>query len=85
MMFRLLIDLDAIDFMQKLPRARRERLFIHFREIQRWPERLSDYAEHDETGRRVEVSVVDGFAIYYWIDHADQQIKILKLVVADTP
>jgi hypothetical protein len=30
----------------------------------------------------VDVSVVDGFAIYYWTDEADKQVKILELIVA---
>jgi hypothetical protein len=84
MRFRLLIDLDVVDFMQSLARSRRARFFAHFRQIREHPERHSDFVEHDDTGRRVDVSVLDGFAIYYWIDHADQHVKILKLVIADT-
>jgi hypothetical protein len=83
MRFRLLLDLDVVDFMQTLPRARRTALFAHFRRIQESPANHSDYIERDATGRRVEVSVFDGLAIYYWIDHADAQVKILTLVVAD--
>ena len=84
MRFRLLVDLEVVEFMQTLPRSRRVNLFAHFREIREHPAHHSDYVEHDDTGRRVDVSVLDGLAIYYWIDHADQHVKILKLVIADT-
>ncbi len=83
MRFRLLIDLDVVDFMQTLPPPRRTALFARFRLIQQSPVNFSDYADRDATGRRVEVSVFDGLAIYYWVDHADAQVKILALVVAD--
>jgi hypothetical protein len=69
--------------MQSMPRSRRVNLFAHFRQIRDHPERHWDYVEHDDTGRRVDVSVLDGIGIYYWIDHADQHVKILKLVAAD--
>jgi hypothetical protein len=59
-------------------------LFSHFREIERFPSAHSDYTDSDTHGRRVDVSVADGFAIYYWIDEAARQVKILQLIAADS-
>lgn len=84
MSFRLLIDLDVIDFMQRMPTSQRSRLLAHFRGIQTSPERQSDCVEHDETGRRVDISIFEGLAVFYWTDHADRQVKVLKLVATDT-
>jgi mRNA-degrading endonuclease RelE of RelBE toxin-antitoxin system len=84
MTYRLLIDLEAVDLLQTLPAARRRRLLRHFREIERFPSAHSDYTDTDAQGRRIEVSVADGFAIYYWIDEADRQVKILLLIAADS-
>ncbi len=83
MPYRLLIDLEVVSFLQTLPAGRRRHLFSHFRDIQRYPAAHSDYVDTDAQGRRVDVSVADGFAIYYWIDEADQQVKILELIAAD--
>ncbi len=83
MPYRLLIDLEAVDVLQTLPVTRRRRLLDHFRKIERFPSAHSDYADTDAQGRRVDVSVTDGFAIYYWIDEADRQVKILLLIAAD--
>lgn len=83
MRFHLLIDLEVIDFMQSMSRSRRVNFFAHFRRIREHPQHHSDYVERDDSGRRVDVSVLDGFAIYYWIDRAEQHVKILKLVAAD--
>ncbi len=81
---RLLIDLEVVAQLQALPAGRRRNLLSHFREIERYPSAHSDYADTDALGRRVEVSVLDGFAIYYWIDEADRQVKILQLIAADS-
>jgi len=83
MPYRLLIDLEAVELLQTLPPVRRHNLLHHFRELERYPSVHSDYHDTDAQGRRVEVSVADGFAIYYWIDEADRQVKILLLLAAD--
>jgi hypothetical protein len=83
MAYRLLIDREVVDFLQTLGSGRRRSLLTHFREIERFPSAHSDYQDHDAQGRQVEVSISDGLAIYYWIDEADRQVKILQLVVAD--
>jgi hypothetical protein len=82
MPYRLLIDIEVFDQLQSLPAARRRTLFARFRLIGIHPIACSDYVDRDESGRRVDVSVVDGFAIYYWTDEADRQVKILELIVA---
>jgi len=53
------------------------------RKLQESPERYSDYIDQDTSGRQVDVSVYNGWAIFYWIDHADRQIKILQMMIAD--
>jgi hypothetical protein len=84
MPYRLLIDLEVVAQLQALSAARRRHLLGHFRAIERYLSAHSDYADTDAQGRRVEVSVMDGFAIYYWIDEADRQVKILQLIAADS-
>lgn len=81
--FQLLIALEAVEFIEKLPR--RERLFIRERlgEIRDSPANRSDCTEHDLHGRRVDLSICGRFAIKYWIDHADRQIKVLDVHYAD--
>jgi hypothetical protein len=83
MQFRLLIDVDVIDFLHSLTSSRRRRLLSHFRKIQSFPGRHSDYIDQDEVGRRLDVSLLDGLAIFYWTDAADRHVKILKVTMAD--
>lgn len=84
MPYRLLIDLEVVTQLQGLPVRRRRNLMSHFLAIEKYPSAHSDYTDTDAYGRRVDVSVREGFAIYYWIDEADQQIKILQLIAADS-
>ncbi len=84
MPYRLLIDLEVVTLLQTLPARRRRNLLNHFRALERYPSAHSDYTEADAHDRRVDVSVREGFAIYYWIDEADRQVKILQLIAADS-
>jgi mRNA-degrading endonuclease RelE of RelBE toxin-antitoxin system len=81
--YRLLIDREVVDFLQSLGASRRRDLLRHFKEIERFPSAHSDYRDKDAEDRPVDVSIHDGLAIYYWIDEADRQVKILELIVAD--
>ena len=81
---RLLIDLEVVGMIQRLPKRMRDDLLAHFQRIRDFPSRYADYYEHDAIGRRVEISVYGRFAIHYWIDFADRHVKVLALKPADT-
>jgi hypothetical protein len=83
MRYRLLIAVDVFDLLQKLSLSKRRRLLTHFHRIEESPVDLSDYVDRDESGRQLDVSLFEGFAIYYWIDDADRQIKVFQLIPAD--
>ncbi len=42
----------------------------------RTPGRSGDYRERDDTGRWVEVALVDGVLVTYWADHAVRELRI---------
>ena len=48
------------------------------------PFRKGDYAERDSTGRQFQIKVIGKFALYYWPDHAEKEVRIIDLVDADT-
>ena len=80
MAFRLLIDFDVLDFVANLPASQRHRLYVHFRDIQKFPGNYSDYVEPDDEGRLMNVSVFNGLRILYWTDRADRHVKILHIL-----
>jgi hypothetical protein len=83
MEYRLLIDLDVLEILDGLRKPTRRRLLAHFQKIRSFPGNYVDYYEHDAVGRRVQISIVAGWAIHYWDDSADRQVKILSLRPAD--
>ena len=81
--YRLLIDLEVVRDLDLLPKRERLGILTHLDRIRESPDRFSDFSENDASGRRLEVSVVEGLAVHYWIDFADRHVKILALHSAD--
>jgi hypothetical protein len=81
--FRLLIDCDAVVFAEGLPRAARQSIRARLWEIRGYPVNRSDYTERDAVGREVAINICGAFAIKFWVDHADRQIKIPDIHPAD--
>jgi hypothetical protein len=81
--FRLLVDYDVVVYVEGLPKADRRAIRDRLVEIRDYPAHRSDYSEHDAVGREVAINICGAFAIKFWVDHADQQIKILDVHPAD--
>ena len=54
--------------------------------IQRWVNRIEqtpaddgDYTERDDIGRELQVAVLAAVAITYWVDHAIQEVRVLRI------
>ena len=82
-LFRLLIDYDAVIFVERLPRTTRQAIRARLAEIRDSPANRTDYTEHDSAGRRVAINICGQYAIKFWVDHADRQIKVLDIHPAD--
>jgi hypothetical protein len=80
---RLLIDIEVLEFLRTLRRHDQQELLKRFREIASPPSRFSDFVERDASGRRVEAHVSGKFAIKFWDDFADRNVKILDVHPAD--
>lgn len=85
MNYRLLIDYEVIELFETLPRREQLLLRNRFVAIRGQPRSYSDYTEPDDAGRAVDINICGRFAIKYWVDHADQHVKILEVHPADHP
>jgi mRNA-degrading endonuclease RelE of RelBE toxin-antitoxin system len=85
MKYRLLIDYEVIEFVEKLPRKDQQLIRSRFVAIQDYPSRCSDYIERDSEGRRVDIHICGKYAIKFWEGHADKDVKILSVHLADGP
>ena len=84
MKYRLLIDLEVYEFLQKLKRHDREGLLALFARIRDFPGQFGDYDQRADDGRLYSVHVTGRFAVSFWYDFADRHVKIMEVNWADT-
>jgi hypothetical protein len=51
--------------------------------IRNFPYNNADYTQVGPVGRQVHINVSAKYALKYWIDEADRQIKVLDILLAD--
>jgi mRNA-degrading endonuclease RelE of RelBE toxin-antitoxin system len=83
MSYRLLIANEVLEFLDGLRHRERLLLRARFVQIADFPENFSDFQERDATGRALEVNLCGKYAITYWTDFADRDVKILRISNAD--
>ena len=81
--YRLLVDWDVIEKVNRSPVALRRVFKDAFVRIGKFADRMCDYTEPNDRGIPLAVHVCRGFAIKYWIDFADRHVKILDITAAD--
>lgn len=83
MTYRLLIDYEALDYLASLKKPVQRLIHQRLKKIQDYPSDCSDYVERDPSGRALHVSIAGDYAITYWEDFADKQVKVLEIARAD--
>jgi len=83
MQYRLLISIEVVEFLDRLPSKTRLNLRNSIAAIGSDPLALADASEFDHAGRQLQISIVGEFALTYWIDDADCHVKILDIHAAD--
>ena len=81
--YRLLISIDVVEFVERLPARFRKAIRSSFTSIGSDPLGCSDATEYDDAGRLLHVTIIGEFALMYWIDDADRHVKILDIHAAD--
>lgn len=81
--YRLLISIECVEFIERLPSRTRKALRNAITTIGCDPLGSSDAEDYDETGRLLQIAIIGDYAVTYWIDHADKHVKILDVHAAD--
>lgn len=79
MEYRLLVDVDVMQFLLSLPKGRRARLINRFLEIQRHPDSFCEYQTPDRKGRVYDACIFEEWTILFWFDFADRHVKIMGM------
>jgi mRNA-degrading endonuclease RelE of RelBE toxin-antitoxin system len=83
MQYRLLISIQVVEFVERLPAKIRRQLRHSMIAIGEDPLGEADAEDFDEIGRILQISIIGDYALTYWVDDADCHIKILDVHAAD--
>ncbi|MBE2282534.1 MAG: hypothetical protein IAE77_03625 [Prosthecobacter sp.] len=83
MSYRLLISLEAIEYLERQRPGERRRLRALFMRMTEEPRLFSDFVHIEPDLRRYDVHVAGKHAIYFWDDFADRDLKIIRILRAD--
>ncbi len=61
----------------------RDRIVAFIESLSSDPFQTGDYSEPDPTGRPCQVKVIGKYAVYFWVDHAVKEVRVVDLVDAD--
>ncbi len=81
--YRLLISIQVVEFVERLPARTRRTLRGAIHAIGCDPLGHSDAEDRDAVGRQLHIALVGEYALMYWIDDADRHVKILDIHAAD--
>jgi hypothetical protein len=81
--YRLLIANDVLEYLDGVKPRDRVQLRGRFLQISEFPGHYSDFQEADITGRLLDIHLFGKYAITYWTDFADHDLKILRIEPAD--
>ena len=81
--YKLLVAYEVVEFLSNVSRKEERLIHSRFRQIRDFPANYSEFSELDNNGRRIETSILGKYAIQYWIDDADQHVKIINIQLAD--
>ncbi len=83
MSYRLLISIEVVEFVERLPNKPRSAIRSLIEAIGNDPLGRSDAEDFDDTGRLLQIAIIGDYALMYWIDDADRHVKILDIHAAD--
>jgi hypothetical protein len=80
---RLLLAWQVVEFIEAWPRRDRQRLRQRLLEIAAAPAQFSDFTENDPANRTHDLHLFGPYAIRYWDDFADRDVKIIDIIFSD--
>jgi hypothetical protein len=77
--YALFLHTSAASFFHSLRREEKEPLRRFFDHLEQYPTTVGEAVERDSVGRAVQVKFVRRLKVVYWANHADREIKVLRL------
>ena len=77
--YALFLHADAASFFHSLRREEKESLRRFLDVLEQYPTIVGEATERDAVGRSIQVKFVRRLKAVYWANHADKEIKVLRL------
>jgi hypothetical protein len=77
--YSLFLRAEAAGFFHSLRREEKEPLRKFLDLLEQYPTTEGEATERDSVGRAVQVKFVRRLKVVYWANHADQEIKVLRI------
>jgi len=77
--YRVLLDWESIDTLKRSRGTHRRKLLAFIESLATNPFQVGEY-QRTRGSREVEVKVLGKYAVYYWADHAVQEIKVIDII-----
>lgn len=66
-----------------VPGSNRQRILNFIEHLAVNPFDEGDYIERDSVGRECQVKIIGKFAVYFWADHVEKEVRIVDVIDAD--
>lgn len=77
--YSVFLHLEVTDSLQALKRSEREQILLFIRSLARDPFQSGDFQQSDESGRVNEAKLVGRFAVFFYTDNADAEVRIVQI------
>lgn len=76
---RYVIEQEVLDVFLQLPVRRREKLLSVLAQLADHPQPDDPVSHRDETGRLIRQRSIKGWTIWYWLDGAVDEVRVLDI------
>ena len=76
---RYVIEQEVLDFFLQLPIRKREKMLSVLTELTEHPQPDDPVSHRDETGRMIRQRTIQGWTVWYWLDGAVDEVRVLDI------
>ena len=80
-MYRWIADQQAVEVILRLPAARRQQLLQQFDALAESPFQSGDVQVTEDSGRELQLKVIEPYIVTYWADHATKELRIVSIEI----
>ena len=78
-MYRWIADQQDIEVILRLPASRRQHLLQQFDALADNPFQIGDAQMTDDSGRELQLKIIEPYIVTYWPDHAVKELRIVSI------